>query len=156
MKGKILTIAGIVLIFGYFIAESFRNPSDPTQIVMIGDDTLGRDWGAMAEQKLKEASDAVTQKNEDEQTAITANSFYNATPLVKENEDPYSREKLNSSNYSTIQDGSGKEVIVGYNRPEEQVDNDNYQTRHQKERNQTNNNQTENNPITEPEIKYRD
>ena len=35
IKGKILTIAGIVLIFGYFISESFKDTTDPTQVVMI-------------------------------------------------------------------------------------------------------------------------
>ena len=50
IKGKILTIAGIVLIFGYFISESFKDTTDPTQVVMIGNDTLGRDWGALADQ----------------------------------------------------------------------------------------------------------
>ena len=32
IKGKIFTIAGIVLIFGYFISESFKDPSDPAQL----------------------------------------------------------------------------------------------------------------------------
>lgn len=53
IKGKILTIAGIVVIFGYFIWESLQDPdfSDPNAIIMVGADTLGRDWGAIANQQ---------------------------------------------------------------------------------------------------------
>ena len=56
MKGKIFTIVGIVAIFGYFISESFKNTYDPTKIVLSGTDTLGQDWGAIADQKLMEAN----------------------------------------------------------------------------------------------------
>ena len=32
IRGKILTIAGIVLMFGYFIKDSLRDPYDPTHL----------------------------------------------------------------------------------------------------------------------------
>mgnify|MGYP000869302075 CR=1 FL=1 len=146
MRGKLITIIGIVLVFGYFITESIRNnASDPTQIVIVGNDTLGRDWGAIAEQKLLEASQTVNSISSEDPESIT-NQNKNSGSLLDPSQDPYSKDKFNSSNYSTVQDASGREVIINYERPEEQEDPDSYLSRHQKEKgiNQ------------EPEIQYRD
>ena len=151
MKGKLLTIAGIVLIFGYFISESFKNPSDPTQIVMVDGDTLGRDWGAMAEQKAKEATglNSINSESGDDFKSISSEDKTQAAIGVQE--DPFSRQKLKSSDYSSIQDASGREVITGYNRPEEQENDNPYQTRHQREKGKNNNDVVE-----EPTIIYRE
>lgn len=139
IRGKILTIAGIVLIFGYFIKESFRNPlaADPNQIIMVGKDTLGRDWGAMADQRER---DKMQQSQENEAVASGTNT--NSETKSISSEDPFSREKFNQDNYSSIQSPDGREIITGYNRPEDQGNpdinsqTDNYQTRHQQEKGQ--------------------
>jgi len=149
MKGKIFTIAGIVMIFGYFISESLKNPTDPTQVILIGNDTLGQDWGAIADQKMREAADAISQNNavDINSQAKAAENFYSGQPLINNQNDPYSRDKLNPSSYSTLEDGSGREVITDYNRTEqEDNEEDHYLSRRQKERNET----------EEPEIKFRD
>lgn len=151
MKGKLITIAGIVLIFGYFITESFKNQSDPTQVVMIDGDTLGRDWGAMAEQKAKEAAGLNSISSESGEGIKSISSEDNSKASLSVQEDPYSRQKLKSSDYSSIQDASGREVITGYNRPEEQENEDPYQTRHQKEKGKNMNDIAE-----EPTIIYRE
>lgn len=131
IKGKLFTIAGIVLIFGYFILDSIKNPTsqDPTAIVIVGGDTLGRDWGALADQREREQqlAEAGLTEPKEEEIPVTVK------PLISEQEDPYTRNKINSSNYSTIQDASGREVITGYNREEQQEDQYRYQTRHQRE-----------------------
>ena len=151
MKGKLITLAGIVLIFGYFISESLRNPLDPNHVVMIGNDTLGRDWGAMAEQKIRDAAAAQNNSNGgggqgSENDKNNAGQYGNGS-LLDPNDDPYSRDKINSSNYTTIQDGSGREVVTGYDRPEEQENSDPYSSRHQKERNQIQ---------EEPQVQYKE
>lgn len=149
MKGKLFTIVGIVLIFGYFITESIKNDSsDPTKVVIVGNDTLGRDWGAMAEQKALEASQSLHSiSSEDPSTGSTQNTNYGSGSLLDPKQDPYSRDKFNSSNYSTIQDASGREVVVGYDRPEEQGNQDPYSSRHQKEKGEVEGD--------EPQMQYR-
>lgn len=132
MKGKIFTIIGIVAIFGYFISESFKNTYDPTKIVLSGTDTLGQDWGAIADQKLMEAN--AVQTNTDG-SPIEVTDIYSNAPQTLLYDDPYTRDKISSSNYSTVEDGSGREVITGYTREEQLEQNDNYKTRHQLERN---------------------
>ena len=145
MKGKIFTILGIVAIFGFFISESFKNSYDSTKIVLSGTDTLGQDWGAIADQKLMEAN---AQGNPNgNNTDVVTDIYYGAQPtLLNEKDDPYSRDKINPSNYSTIQDNSGREVITGYTRQEQLDQNENYKTRHQLERNSS----------EEPSIIYRE
>ena len=133
MKGKLITLIGIVLIFGYFILESFRNPSssDPTQVVMVGNDTLGRDWGAIADQKAKEKQDML--KGQQDANTPTAEADASRKSLLG-NDDPYKNDKFNSSGYTTIQAADGREIITGYN-PTDDAENpdQNYETRHQKE-----------------------
>lgn len=165
IKGKIFTIIGIVLLFGYFIKDSI-NPYDPSKdVIMIGNDTLGRDWGAMAEQNARNnapqqsgynvadaydyskiGNNPYTQNNH-QYGMDSSNPYYtNSAPI---DQDPFSRPKLNQDNYSSIQSSDGREIITGYARPEE-VDNwdtpeNNYrkiETRHQKE-------------TGEPKMKYR-
>ena len=142
MQGKILTIIGIVLIFGYFIKESFQSPSmsNPGQIIMVGNDTLGRDWGALAEQKAREKTQ-ISEENDAPKTQ-SANSATEVKSISSEDTDPFKKEKLDQNNYSSIQSAGGREIITGYNRPEEQnnldinTQSDNYQTRHQREKGQ--------------------
>lgn len=144
IRGKILTIAGIVLIFGYFIKESFVNPIDPTQVVMVGKDTLGRDWGAIANQKDQERLQKQNQENNDGLSTKMGTSFD-----IPTSEDPFRKEKFNQENYSSVQSPDGREIITGYDRPEEQAgqssSDDNYQTRHQKEKS-----------LEEPSIIYKE
>lgn len=134
MRGKLLTIAGIVLIFGYFIMESFRNPSstDPTQVVMVGKDTLGRDWGAIADQKAREKEELFKSQQD-----ASANEGEVARKSLIGSDDPYQRSLFNSSDYSSIQAADGREIITGYNPIQQEEDNNNvyqnFQTRHQKE-----------------------
>lgn len=152
MKGKLLTIAGIIFVFGYFISESLKNDSsDPTQVVIVGNDTLGRDWGAMAEQKAKEVAELNSISSESGEGIKSISSEDNSKVSLNTQEDPFSRQKLKSSDYSSIQDASGREVITGYNRPEEQDNANPYQTRHQKEKGNNNNDVVE-----EPTIIYRE
>ena len=147
MKGKILTIAGIVLIFGYFIMESFRNPSsiDPNQVVMVGKDTLGRDWGAMADQREREKKQ---QMEGNSSSGDNAGSGVNSTTgegnengkkssnQYKDNNntgiDPLQNPKLNASDYSSVQAADGREIITGYD-PEQNDNAENYETSHQQE-----------------------
>lgn len=146
IKGKILTIAGIVLIFGYFIKESFKSPSDPTQVVMVGNDTLGRDWGAIANQKDQERMQKQSQENTELPTQTSTSFDLKSTS----SEDPFKKEKFNQDNYSSVQSPDGREIITGYDRPEEQAgqtnSGDNYETRHQKEKNS----------VQEPSIIYKE
>ena len=61
-------------------------------------------------------------------------------------------------NYSSVVDANGREVITGYNRPEEQPNEDPYSSRHARERN-GNQKQSDNqgeNPNEEPTIIYRE
>ena len=147
MKVKIPTIIGIVLLFGYFIRESFKNPSsiDPTQVVMVGNDTLGRDWGAMADQKEKEKAELL--KLEEDKSNVADHSD---TKSLLERDDPYNqKEKLNSADYSTVQAADGREIITGYNPNQGEEDgSENYETRHQKELTKK--------VTKEPEMKYRE
>jgi hypothetical protein len=145
IKGKIFTIAGIVLIFGYFISESFKDTTDPTQVVMIGNDTLGRDWGALADQIEREKL-LQTQGEDDNVMSISSEKQASAPQtLLDPSLDPYNRQKLDQSNYSTIESPDGREIITGYSRPEEQVadDEDRYKSRHQQE-------------LEEPQMIYRE
>lgn len=156
IRGKILTIAGIIILFGYFIKDSLKDPYDPTQVVMIGNDTLGRDWGAMAEQVAKDKMQQGLQNSdetasEDGGTGTVSKSSDKVASINSETEsDPFTRQKFNQSNFSSIESPDGREIITGYDRPEDPGDqydpnNDSrrFQTRHQKE-------------ISEPEMKYRD
>jgi hypothetical protein len=129
MRYKIPTIIGIVLIFGYFIRESFRNPTslDPTQIVIVGKDTLGRDWGAIADQRERERAEAM----QDADQNMTEEDLYPQRSLL-EGDDPYARDKFDQSGYTSIQAADGREIITGYDRPSENAE-DAYETRHQKE-----------------------
>ncbi|MFN8296637.1 MAG: hypothetical protein U0T69_10600 [Chitinophagales bacterium] len=137
IRGKILTIIGIVLIFGYFIRDSIVSPSSSSvnQIIMIGNDTLGKNWGAIADQKEQGQQSG----RDNEGTAVTSSSDENNT-IIKD--DPFGREKFNQDNYSSIQSPDGREIITGYDRPEDQgspdinSQTDNYQTRHQQEKGQ--------------------
>lgn len=173
MKGKLFTIIGIILMFGYFIKDSIT-PYDPTQVVMVGNDTLGRDWGAMAEQKARQNAQANTENSQNDAYGYGYNlttttpgsnpymqSMYGADSMVygsnnyysnsaqQAQQDPFSRPKFNQENFSSVESTDGREIIVGYDRPEQQ---DNYyqqnnpekiQTRHQRE-------------VGEPKMRYRD
>lgn len=149
IRGKILTITGIVLMFGYFIRDSLKAPYDPTQVVMIGNDTLGRDWGAMAEQLAK---DRMPQSSEEGEGLESMSDSAGILKSISSEsyDDPLSRQKFNQENYATIESPDGREIIIGYNRPEEQqaeqdkedFDNGRYKSRHQLE-------------ASEPEMKYR-
>jgi hypothetical protein len=146
IKGKIFTIAGIVLIFGYFISESFKDPSDPTQVVMVGNDTLGRDWGAMAEQIEREKMQQQNGGVEEGIEALSGEMDESAnTSLLDPSQDPLNRQKLDQNNYYSIESPDGREIITGYSRPEEQVadDEDRYKSRHQQE-------------LEEPQMIYRE
>ncbi|MDB5227842.1 MAG: hypothetical protein JWN78_2035 [Bacteroidota bacterium] len=158
MKYRILTISGIVLLFGYFIMDSFKNSSsleDPNRVVLVGGDTLGRDWGAQADERerVKKQQAEGTAADDDGSNTASVNA---GTPAgnksstnqfssdnLTQGQDPYEKQKLNSSDYSTVMDGNGREVITGYN-PEEN-DNQNFETRHQREAGRN-----------EPTIKYKE
>jgi hypothetical protein len=139
MRYKIPTIIGIVLIFGYFIMESFKNPSsiDPTQVVMVGKDTLGRDWGAIADRKEREKEEALKSSEESPEPSL------GAPPSLLQGDDPMTRQKLNTDNYTTIEAADGREIITGYT-PTFSDESQNYETRHQKETGRN----------TEPEMRY--
>ena len=156
IRGKIFTIIGIVLIFGYFISDSLKDPYDPTQVVLIGNDTLGRDWSAFAEANAKQQfmQSQVTEGSPAD--AYTAQQFNLLGYGIDSNgnytvlEDPFKRQKFNQDNYATIQSPDGREIVVGYSRDEETENEDNEEnffrkikTRHQTE-------------IEEPEMRYKD
>jgi hypothetical protein len=151
IRGKILTITGIVLIFGYFIRESFVNPSvsNPSQIIMVGNDTLGRDWGALAEQREREKMQQ--QSNGNNEGAAVASGASESQSIGSD--DPFSRPKFDQDNYSSIQSPDGREIITNYDRPEDigsldiNSQTDNYQTRHQQEKGQI---------TEEPSINYKE
>lgn len=152
IKGKILTIAGIVLIFGYFILDSFKSPQDATQVVMVGNDTLGKDWGALADQ-IERGKMQQEQVNNDGGTgtgnmSISSQNSKETNSLQNQDVDPFSREKFNKDNYSSIESPDGREIITDYSRQEqqEQDENDRYKSRHQKERS----------PLEEPEMIIRE
>lgn len=136
VKGKILTIIGIVLIFGYFIVDSVK-PYDPTQVVMVGNDTLGRDWGAMAAELERQEAGINTDQQQEQTGGEQLNPYYNPyAGVVPADQDPFSRPKLNQSNYATIESPDGREIVTGYSRPEETANNPDYNnsrilTRHQ-------------------------
>ncbi|MCB0508001.1 MAG: hypothetical protein R2739_02850 [Chitinophagales bacterium] len=162
IRGKILTIAGIVLVFGYFILDSFRVPSfnNPDAIIMSGNDTLGRDWGAIADQREQEGLRTISSEDEEGSSKATVGVFSNQ-PLVNSSNDPFLREKLNTDNYSTQMSPDGREIVTGYDNPYgstkfnekgKEDDNENdllydneerYKTRHQIE------------TSSEPQMKYR-
>lgn len=158
--GKILTLIGIVLIFGYFIYDSFRVPtaSNPEAIILVGNDTLGRDWGAQAAQ-LEQAS-FNNRYGTSEENANAANpNLYGTGPLINESNDPYLQDKFNSADYSTEMSLDGREIVTDYNNPfgktsfdEEEMEEQNsllynneerYKTRHQTE-------------VGEPQMRYKD
>lgn len=159
IRGKIFTIIGIVLIFGYFIQDSFKDPYDPTQVVMIGNDTLGRDWGAIAERVAYEKMLIQSQNSVAESPSLHATQQLNQNPYgygLDSNgaftgiDDPYKRQKFNQENYGTIESSDGREIVIDYSRMEETENENNEEnnqrkirTRHQKE-------------LGEPEMKYRD
>lgn len=139
MRGKFFTVIGIVLIFGYFIMESFKDPSDPTQVVMIGNDTLGKDWGAQADARDREIAlqnGTLVEEGGDAENNGPANHMENSNALISEKEDPYSRSKVNMNDYSSVQNGDGREIITGVSTPEEgnSSNNYNYLSRRQLER----------------------
>lgn len=163
IKGKIFTIIGIVLLFGYFIMDSIT-PSNPSQVVLIGNDTLGRDWGAMAEQVARSRQQIEAENNVaggyvvdlsgqnnnpySHMYGVDSNGAYTATTPASQ--DPFMQQKLNQDNYSSIESSDGREIITGYARPEEENNRNTpennaakIETRHQKE-------------VTEPKMKYRD
>ncbi|MFN8261253.1 MAG: hypothetical protein U0T69_10780 [Chitinophagales bacterium] len=155
IRGKIFTIIGIVLLFGFLIKDSLKAPYDPTQVVLIGNDTLGRDWGALAEQLAREQMLQQASSNIQESYGtgtstmyygVDSNGVYSANSMQQ---DPFTRQKLNQDDYSSIESPDGREIITGYNRPEDQQEeedqtsNRRFRTRHQRE-------------IGEPEMKYRD
>lgn len=130
MKGKIFTIAGIVLIFGYFIWDSLHDPiNTPGAVVLSGNDTLGRDWGAAAEAKEKAAAEANASNATSDQPLVTAQS-----KDLLSGTNPYQVDKVNQSQYQTIQSADGRTIITGYDREEEHSSEDRYKSRHQLER----------------------
>jgi dihydrofolate reductase len=135
IKGKILTIAGIVVIFGYFIWESFNQPdfSDPNAVIMVGADTLGRDWGAIADQQAaQQAGTAAPTGSLQDAYSTGGNNMY-GQGLIQQQDDPYQRDKFNADNYSTIQSADGREIITEYDREEDDEQFERFETRHQKE-----------------------
>ena len=113
IKGKILTIAGIIMIFGYFISESFKDPSDPTQVVMVGNDTLGRDWGAMAEQIEREKMQQQNGGVEEGIEVLSGEMDESAnTSLLDPSQDPLNRQKLDQNNYYSIESPDGREITT--------------------------------------------
>ena len=155
IRGKIFTIIGIVLLFGFLIKDSLKAPYDPTQVVLIGNDTLGRDWGALAEQLAREQMLQQASSNIQESYGtgtstmyygVDSNGVYSSNSMQQ---DPFTRQKLNQDDYSSIESPDGREIITGYNRPEDQQEeedqtsNRRFRTRHQRE-------------IGEPEMKYRE
>jgi hypothetical protein len=142
MKGKFFTVIGIVVIFGYFIMESFRDPSDPTQVVMVGNDTLGRDWGAQADARDREIArqNGLLAEEEQGQNGLAnpgGDNLYDAPTLLDGN-DPLEKDRSYSGNYSTIQSADGREIITGTYGDNEEYDEEqnttNYKTRRQLER----------------------
>ena len=160
MKYRIFTISGIVLLFGYFIMDSFRNASsidDPNRVVMVGGDTLGRDWGAQADERERaKKAQAEGSASTDEVTSggvastdgvpgsskSNSNQYTSSSDLMQ-GDNPYEKPKLNSSDYSTVLDANGREVITGYT-PDENG-SQNFETRHQREAGRN-----------EPTIKYKE
>lgn len=152
IKGKIFTILGIILVFGYFIKDALQDPvsSDPNAIVIIGQDTLGRDWGAQA--AMREQMAASEGLGQDELDVKGAN---NNQSLINETNDPYAREKFSTESYMTEESPDGREIVTEYNNPynsanensldlpEDEQYSGNYQTRRQSE-------------MGEPTMKYRD
>ena len=144
--GYIIVASGIILIFGYFISESFKDPSDPTQVVMVGNDTLGRDWGAMAEQIEREKMQQQNGGVEEGIEVLSGEMDESAnTSLLDPSQDPLNRQKLDQNNYSSVESPDGREIITGYSRPEEQEEEeeDRYKSRHQQE-------------LEEPQMIYRE
>ncbi len=159
IKGKIFTIAGIVLVFGYFIMDSLRVPtaSNSEAIIMVGNDTLGRDWGAQAAQLQQAALAGTTEGTLEGGEGVNPN-MYGTGPLIDASNDPYLKEKFDNNNYSTEMSVDGREMIIDYNNPygntsfdEENANQDNilynneerYKTRHQTE-------------VIEPQMRYKD
>lgn len=158
MGGKFFTVIGIVLIFGYFIMESFRDPSDPTQVVMVGNDTLGRDWGAQADEREREIARqngllVEDEENQGQATGSGSQNLYEEKTLLSGN-DPLERDRSFSGNYSTIQSGDGREIITGTYGDNDEYDEGqnttNFKTRHQKER------ESQGSTNKEPSMIYRE
>lgn len=144
MKGKLLTIIGIVLVFGYFIKDSLEDPvaSNPNAIVIVGQDTLGRDWAAQAAEREQLAAQQAQGANPDGQQQQQMDY---SQPLINESNDPYAREKFSTESYMTVESPDGREIVTDYNNPYNSVyenpldlpddnqDESRYQTRHQSE-----------------------
>lgn len=163
IKGKIFTIIGIVLLFGYLIKDSLKDPYDPTQVVMVNNDTLGRDWGALAEKIARDRIQIQVENSVAETPSLYANqnnamiNLYgygiDSNGVYTTLDDPFKRRKFNQENYSSIESPDGREIITDYSRVEEtenEITEENttrkLKTRHQKETNE----------LEEPEMKYRD
>jgi len=153
IKGKIFTILGIILVFGYFIKDALQDPvsSDPNAIVIVGQDTLGRDWGAQAAMREQMAA---AQGQQQGVADPQQNANYNPS-LINETNDPYAREKFSTESYMTVESPDGREIVTEYNNPynsvnenpldlpDDEQDESRYRTRRQSE-------------MGEPTMKYRD
>lgn len=138
MKGKIFTIAGIVLIFGYFIWDSMNDPlKNPGAVVLSGNDTLGRDWGAAADAKEK----AANEKNQ-ANVAESGPSSAAASKDLLNGQNPYQTERY-TPNYQTMQSADGRTIITG-NEQQEENPEDRYKSRHELEKGTTNTSPEEN------------
>lgn len=154
IKGKIFTIIGIVLVFGYFIKDALQDPvaSNPEAIVIVGQDTLGRDWGAQAANQQQMVA-TQGQQSGDMYGQQVPNSNQ---PLINEYNDPYAREKFSTESYMTEQSPDGREIVTEYNNPynsanenpldlpDEEQDESRFKTRRQSEMG------------IEPTMKYKD
>ncbi len=129
---------------------------DPNGFVMVGNDTLGRDWGAMAAERERMAAANAVNSNEiapvldyanlNAKTAPENTNYYSGSLL--QNSNPYAEEKLDQNNYTSIEAGDGREIITGYEREEEKEPIYRFQTRHQKE--------TGKSVVSEPQIKFKE
>lgn len=135
---KIPTILGIVFIFGFFFWDLVSSDaSDPTKIVLSGNDTLGRDWGAMAEQKLKDQQAGNGGYAENATLTSSERTEDAGSDSKKENEveqDPLLLNKRNSYSYTSIPSPDGREIITGIdNTDQEENPEDKYMSRHSRE-----------------------
>ncbi len=130
---KIPTILGLVLIFGFFFWDSIKNDtSDPTKIVLSGNDTLGRDWDAIANQK---AASKIEAAEEIGVGGAAVTSLGDEDPLGTNNPsdkayvDPLLREK--TYNYTSMPSPDGREIITGEDNSEyDENSEDKYMSRH--------------------------
>lgn len=124
-----------MLIFGFFFWDSFHDGSgDPTKIVLSGADTLGRDWGAIAEKKVTDEIDPnaiVTPTELQSYGDIDAGTIKSATKL---DINPLEVDKNASYNYTSVPSPDGREIITGVDNSDEE--NNRYRSRHEIERQQ--------------------